>query len=107
MSCNTLSIKGPDEDVIVSFDFTNALDSGEYLVSIVSVTVSVVLGIDPNPSALLNGPAAIDATGTVILQPVWGGLDATNYHLRALAVTSAGSPPRQLAVPAILPVRYT
>lgn len=101
MSCNTLSSKDPAEKVVVTFDFTLALNPGETLTTVVSVTSSVVLGSDPAPTALLSGAASVSA-GALIQQQVQGGIDATNYYIKALANTSAG---RTLALAAILPVR--
>lgn len=101
MTCNTLSTKDPSESVVITFDFTLALNSGETLASVVSVTPTVTLGTDPAPTAVLNGTAAISG-GTSIQQPVHAGIDATNYFLKAIASTSAG---RVLALSATLPVR--
>ena len=102
MSCNLLSTKKPPENVIVTFDYSAALAPGELITSIFSVTASVNAGADASPSSVLGGVAAIDATQTMVMQPVTLGIDAVNYDITALVNTSLG---QRLACTAILPVR--
>ena len=102
MSCNQLSTKKPSENVIVTFDYSDALSTGETITSIVSVVASISAGVDASPSAILNGSATIDSANVLVLQPVTGGLDNVNYDITALVNTSQG---QRLACAAILPVR--
>lgn len=97
-----LSPKDPAEKVVLGFDFSPALESGETLTTVESVQVTVTGGVDANASTMLEGPAVLDQTNTAVLQIVKGGLDNVQYHFTALANTNQG---RRLAVPAILPVR--
>lgn len=102
MSCNQLSSKKPSENVIVTFDFSDALAAGELITGIVSVVASVNAGADASPGSILAGSAAVDLTQTMVMQPVTAGLDTVNYGLVCLVNTNAG---QRLACPAILPVR--
>jgi len=103
MTCNILSDKDPDEDVIITFDFTDALAPGEVLVNIASVVVTVNAGVDANPSAILTSTPWIDPTGLFAQQPVINGLDNVTYNIQMLCDTNV--PHRRLAVTGILPVR--
>lgn len=103
MSCNLLTDKDPDEAIIVTFDFSPALDAGETLVSIEDVTVEVSAGADPDALDILNGAPLITIDSLMIQQPVIGGLNGVNYNIKAIAQTS--TPDKRLAVTAILPVR--
>lgn len=103
MSCNILPSKYPTEKVVVTFDFSPSLASGETIASIVSVVVTVSAGVDASPAAILNGTAAIDATTSqMVLQPVQGGLDQINYDIKATVDTSTG---QRLVLAANMPVR--
>lgn len=60
---------------IYTLDFTNQLGPGETLTSIVAVSVALVAGQDPNPSAFLPAapvPAINQAQATVKLPTVAG-----------------------------------
>ncbi len=103
MTCNILASKDPDEDIIVTFDFTEGLSSGEFLVAIISVVVTVNSGIDTNPSAILTSVPWIDPTGMYGQQPVINGLDNVTYNIQMLCATNFSH--RQLAITGILPVR--
>lgn len=103
MSCNLLTDKDPDEAIVVTFDFSPALDAGETLSSIESVTVEVSAGVDPAPGDILTGQAIITVDSLMVQQPVVGGVNGVNYNIKALAQTS--TPSKRLAVTAILPVR--
>ncbi len=103
MSCNLLTDKDPDEAIIVTFDFSPALDEGETLASIESVSVEVSAGADPTPSNILTGAAVLTVDSLMVQQPVSGGINGSNYNIKALAQTS--TPSKRLAVTAILPVR--
>jgi len=103
MTCNILTDKDPDEDVIITFDYSDALAPDEILVNVVSVVVTLNSGVDPNASNILSGASWIDPSGKFAQQPVVGGLDNVTYNIQMLCDTSI--PHRRLAVTAILPVR--
>jgi hypothetical protein len=66
----------PQAADIYTLDFTNQLGPGETLASIVSVSVALVAGADPNPAAFLPAapvPAINQAAATVKL-PVPPGI---------------------------------
>ena len=103
MTCNILTDKDPDEDVIITFDYSDALADTEILVNIVAVTVTLNSGVDLTPQNILTGLPWIDASGKFAQQPVIGGLDNVTYNIQMLCDTSI--PHRRLAVTGILPVR--
>jgi hypothetical protein len=91
------------EAVVLTFNFVLFLPPGVFLAGTPAVTFGVVFGTDPNPGAINAGPPAVDSTGTLVLQPVVGGLDGNDYLITASCPTTNGywTP----ALPAILPVR--
>ena len=95
--------KLPIESVVLTFDFSNALDAGEILLGSPVITFSTLYGGDVNPSALANGPVQIDLTQTMVLVPIIGGLDENDYVIVAECSTSNAK--KQLAWAGILPVR--
>jgi hypothetical protein len=103
MTCNILASKDPDEDIIVTFDFTEGLAPGETIAAIISVVVTVNAGVDEAPNAILTGVPWIDPTGLYGQQPVINGLDNVTYNIQMLCATTF--PHRQLAITGILPVR--
>lgn len=103
MTCNILTDKDPDEDVIITFEYSDALADDEVLVNIVSVTVTLNAGVDPTPDAILSGTPWIDSSGKFAQQPVINGLNNVTYNIQMLCDTSV--PHRRLAVTGILPVR--
>lgn len=103
MTCNILSPKDPDEDVILTFDYSDVLADTEILVSIVSVIVTVNAGIDLTPQNILSQMPWIDVAGKFAQQPVINGLDNVTYNIQMLCNTNI--PNRRLAVTGILPVR--
>lgn len=103
MTCNILTDKDPNEDVIITFEYSDALDPTEILINIVSVVVTINAGVDLTPQNIISGAPWIDPTGKFAQQPVVGGLDNVTYSIQMLCDTSI--PHRRLAVTAILPVR--
>jgi hypothetical protein len=76
----TAGVLDPREQDIYTLDFTPLLNAGETLTSIVSVAVTVIRGIDPNPSAFLPAtpaPAINQASVTVKTQAISNGLQQT------------------------------
>lgn len=91
-----------DEKLVLSFDFSNALATGEILTGVPTAVVSVVRGKDATPNDLLNGACQIDASTKVVLLPVKGGIKGTEYNIRVVAATS--NLLKVLAIDAVLPV---
>lgn len=112
---------------IYTLDFTNQLGPGETLTSIVAVSVALVAGQDPNPSAFLpaapvpaiNQAAAtvklpvapgigmpqqtvIIATGCCIQGPMGGGVSGCSYEIVGEAQTTNSL--RRLVCKLIVPV---
>jgi len=103
MSCtNELSRKSPDAKVIITFDFSTALEPGETLTSFVSRDIAVIAGVDPDPTLMWNGPQVLGIGSTYVQQPVQGGLDGCYYQLEMIYDTNV--PGRRLVVTAVLPV---
>lgn len=95
--------KTPEDDVVLTYNFTQVLSAKETFIGIPSVTVSNLYGGDPNPIALLNGASQIDVTGQLILVPVIGGLDMNDYIVTVQCATTNDF--KGLGWPGLLPVR--
>ena len=100
---STFDEKDPAESVVLTFDFSPGLASGETLTGTITVDVSMALGTDATPTALLNGAASFDASNTRVLQPVKAGVQDANYLLKVTCATT--NPKKVLAIAAILPIR--
>lgn len=94
---NLLPLEQGETDVL-TFDYTDSLETGETLVS-GTVTLSVVQGEDPSPNSMRVGSA--QASTPYILQKVGGGVRNTTYLCYCAATTSTG---RVLVNAGILPV---
>lgn len=105
MAAKQFQSKAPTEKVVLSFDFSAALAalSSITLSSIYAYSVSVLVGTDANPSAILNGLPSIDASGKKVLVPVMDGLDKVDYLVTIVAQTS--DPLTRLTLAGALPVR--
>ena len=90
------------EKVVLTFDFTDALATGETLTGTFTVTVAVVSGVDATPLAIINGAAELDATSKMVLQGVQVGVSGVQYRIKVVAPTS--NPKKVLAIAAVLPV---
>ena len=84
----SVSPKDPAEKVPVLFDYTLQLAEGETITTAV-VAVTVELGTDAAPAAMLSGGTAI--AGAKITQWLIGGINGVLYHLRCTATTSTGA----------------
>ena len=93
----------PTDNVVLTWDFTNRLATGEYLNGRITVAVTLNAGADPNPSDMLVQPAAYDLTQTKIEQPVANGLVGNNYLFTVSAPTSNAE--KALTMFGLLPVR--
>lgn len=91
------------EAVVLAFNYVLFLPPGVLLTGTPVVTFALVYGSDPSPALLSAGSPSVDATGTLVLQPVQGGLDGNDYLVTASCPTTSSywTP----ALPAILPVR--
>lgn len=113
----SFSTKDPGETVVVTLDATPALATGEMLTSIVSTTVTLTYGVDPDPSAVVNSPqinaAPVTltlATGSVVtvaagkgVQAIaTGGINNCGYRIAIECETS--NPDKVLVLKGILPV---
>jgi hypothetical protein len=98
MTRRTLAPKDPAEILVVTWDYTAALDVGETIVSAVT-TADAFAGSSSNPVALWGSP--LIATPEV-RQTISGGSDGSSYILRCVATLSSG---RILVLAATLPVR--
>jgi hypothetical protein len=85
---NFTSPKDPAEKVVLTFDFTSELITGETLTGIPTVSFFVSQGVDASPGAMLNGAATIDATSKLVLQPVQAGLAGVDYVFKVSSTTS-------------------
>jgi hypothetical protein len=95
--------KGPTEKRVLTFNFAADLETGELLQTPITVAFATALGTDASPSALANGAAAVDATGTKVLVPVQGGLEGCDYAITVTVATSNTN--KTLAMTAVLSVR--
>ena len=93
---NILPSKYDGEHIVVSFDFSQALATGETLTSIVSVASSLNSG----SGAITIGNPQI--SGASILAPVLGGAAGSTYILKAICDTSNAD--KRLEIVAMLPV---
>ena len=86
MAIQKLSPKDPAETVLVSFDFSNVLTDTTEVLTSVSWTASVAVGIDLNPSAILTGIPFMGVSNTVVY--ITGGIDGVTYTITVVALTS-------------------
>lgn len=95
--------KTPAEAIVLEFDFTLDLDSGETIVGQVAPVVTVEPGLDAAAHNIIGGDGAIDDSGTVVLLPVRGGLASVDYTIRVPMATS--NTQKILEAVGVLPVR--
>lgn len=65
-----------------TFDFSDRLQFGE-AINGAGVAISVLNGVDPNPSAMLSGTVSI--TATTVTQAITGGLPGVIYSVVCVA----------------------
>jgi hypothetical protein len=97
---NTLSYlytKDPTEIIPLTWQIT---DAGITAVEPVTVTVSVISGIDSSPSAMLFGAHTLTG-GNTITQAIQGGIDGVTYKVKLTATLSDGT---KYVHSAVLPV---
>lgn len=93
----------PDEKLVLTFDYTGGLDSGETLTGTITTTVAMALGSDATPTSVLNGVASFDGTSKKVLMPVKGGLIDRDYAIKVVSGTTNAL--KVLALVAHLPIR--
>src|ERR1700691_3258041 len=96
-------VKDPGESVVLTFNMASNLPTGVTLTGVPNVVVSVLEGTDPSPSSILNGGSSLDATLTMVLQPVFGGVSGTLYEVKATVNTTQST--IILVLAGALPVR--
>lgn len=97
-------VKGPAEQVPLTFDCTIDLLPGETLIGTPTLLGIVTsLGTDPDPALIQNGLPALDPTSMKVILPVKGGLDLCEYDVTILCATS--NPLKTLTLIGTLPVR--
>lgn len=100
---NYFDTKSPEEKCVLTLDFSKDLAANETLTGIPTIQFSVWAGMDASPGSIANGTAAIDVTGVLVLIPVQGGNDVTDYRVKGVCATS--NPQKVLMLEGILPVR--
>jgi|HubBroStandDraft_5_1064220.scaffolds.fasta_scaffold80415_2 hypothetical protein len=99
----TFPVKDPGESVDLTFNMASNLPTSVVLNGSITVVVSVLEGVDPNPSAILNGSAGLDSTLTQVVQPVTQGVSGVLYEVKVTAATTL--PTIVLVLAGALPVR--
>lgn len=94
MSCSTAN-RFPNkhhlEDATLEFDFAASMASGVTISQIITASIEVLAGEDPDPSSVLDGVAA--ASGTRILVPIKDGLPGVSYLFTVEVLLSDGGNP--------------
>jgi hypothetical protein len=82
---------------------TSPLAAGENIAS-VTFQISVVSGVDPNPSGCLIGSPAVEQVGNlpVVIQPVQPQVAGVVYSIKSISVTTS-TPPQILIAYSHLP----
>jgi hypothetical protein len=99
----SFSEKAPAEAVVLTFNFTLGLASGETLTGAPTVTVVNVFGTDTTAAALVVGTPSLDPTATQVLVPVAAGIDQNDYAVTVTCATSNAL--KTLTWSGLLPVR--
>jgi hypothetical protein len=99
MSLQTLPGKDEEERVLVAFDFSADLPSGDAVTVGEVAFEAIVAGADPSP-AVIDGAPVLQSPN--VLQWVTAGVDGATYRIKCKATTAQG---RVLVLRALLPVR--
>lgn len=102
---NTTDVKDPLEEVPFTANFTNCLakiSPTETISSVLSIAVTVVLGVDASPSSILLGSPEISADSKKVSHVITGGLDGVSYKIKTRVQTSSG---KKIVIAGIVPVR--
>ncbi len=100
---NRFDAKDPDEQRVLTFDFSADLATGETLTGAPTVSISVVGGTDASPLAVLVGGNSFDAAHLLYYVPVTGGLNGVDYDVVVKAPTTTTT--KSLVLGGVLPVR--
>lgn len=103
MSNRRFDEKDPTEKVTLTFNFATDLPTGVTLTGTPTVTVATAYGTDAAPSAIKNGNASLDATATMVIVPVMGGLNCCDYKVSVNVATTNAL--LVLELDGVLPVR--
>lgn len=95
--------KTPEDDVVLTFNFTQVLASNEFFTGPIAVIITSLYGNDPDPMAILNGVPQFDPTAQMILVPVIGGFNQNDYIVTVESPTNNNF--KVLGWPGLLPVR--
>jgi len=79
--------KTPQEEDSFGFDYTDLLSAGETIVS-AAITIDVIDGVDPTPSAMISGTPTI--AGPIVSIKLVGGVEGVLYCIHCLATCSTG-----------------
>ncbi len=94
--------KDPTEKIVLTFDMTLGLATGETLTGAPVVSIFTASGTDPTPTAVLTGANALDATSKKVLVGVQAGVLGCAYDVKVVVSTSNAQ--KVLALSGILPV---
>lgn len=78
--------KRTSEKLVLAFEFSDELATGETLAAVSSTTVTVLAGDDASPAQILNGVPAI--VGSDVLVAVKGGVVGCDYQIETVATTT-------------------
>lgn len=102
MSRKTLDPKDPAEVIVLTWDYTAALDATETITG-AQTSTALISGADDAPIDLTLSGSPIIAGGGLIKQAVTGGQAGANYLVRCQATLAPSG--RILVLAATLPVR--
>ena len=91
--------KDPEEVIIISFDYTDMLDTSETITGIFAWEIEVSSGTDLTPSALFTGSPTYGAK--VTSRFITGGIDGNSYLISCIVDTTTG---QRLKLSGILPI---
>lgn len=80
--------KSPADTVLVNFDFTSTLPTGDSVV-LAATTVEVWSGVDANPGAIIGATSVANAP--IVGQTLTGGVLGVIYVVTVKATTAAGN----------------
>lgn len=96
-------IKAPSENVLLTFDFSPDLATGETLTGSPTVGFATSYGVDGAPAAIANGAASFDVTAAKVIVPVQAGLALCDYDVTVTVQTTNAN--KKLTLIGTLPVR--
>lgn len=94
--------KDPLDRCVLGFDFSDQLDAGETLTGRITLSVAAIAGSDSSATAILVGVPSYNAAHSMIMQPIFGGLDGCKYYIKVAAATT--NPNKVVSLAGLLPV---